>query len=88
MNPATGLYGITLPDEQGNQGRTVLITPINAPGTQGLGPLLHPEKQPVVTLTTGNNPPDKNPIGRAYPNLMPPDVEAPVTVPPLENGYQ
>lgn len=88
INPATGLYGITLPDEQGNQGRTVLINPINAPGTQGLGPLLHPEKQQVVILNTGNNQPVKNPIVRVYPNLIPPDVETPVTVPPLENGYQ
>ncbi|UBX30955.1 S-type pyocin domain-containing protein [Arsenophonus apicola] len=88
INPATGLYGITLPDEQGNQGRTILINPINAPGTQGLGPLLHPEKQQVVILNTGNNQPVKNPIVRVYPNLIPPDVETLVTVPPLENGYQ
>ncbi|HGJ5890834.1 MAG TPA: S-type pyocin domain-containing protein, partial [Arsenophonus apicola] len=88
INPATGLYGITLPDEQGNQGRTILISPINAPGTQGLGPLLHPEKQQVVILNTGNNQPVKNPIVRVYPNLIPPDVETLVTVPPLENGYQ
>ncbi|HGJ5918033.1 S-type pyocin domain-containing protein [Arsenophonus nasoniae] len=37
---------------------------------------------------TGNNQPVKNPIVRVYPNLIPPDVETPVTVPPLENGYQ
>ncbi|HGJ5899836.1 MAG TPA: klebicin D activity protein, partial [Arsenophonus apicola] len=34
------------------------------------------------------NQPVKNPIVRVYPNLIPPDVETPVTVPPLENGYQ
>ena len=61
---------------------------MNAPGTQGLGPLLHPEKQQVVILNTGNNQPVKTPIVRVYPNLIPPDVETPVTVPPLKNGYQ
>ncbi|UBX30793.1 hypothetical protein LDL57_16285 (plasmid) [Arsenophonus apicola] len=49
---------------------------------------MHPEKQQVVILNTGNNQPVKNPIVRVYPNLIPPDVETPVTVPPLENGYQ
>lgn len=37
IDPTTGLYGITLPDEQGEQGRTVLISPVKAPGADGLG---------------------------------------------------
>ncbi|HGJ5890678.1 MAG TPA: HNH endonuclease signature motif containing protein, partial [Arsenophonus apicola] len=44
--------------------------------------------QQVVILNTGNNQPVKTPIVRVYPNLIPPDVETPVTVPPLENSYQ
>ncbi|WGL99268.1 HNH endonuclease signature motif containing protein [Arsenophonus sp. aPb] len=42
----------------------------------------------MVILNTGNNQPIKTPIVRVYPNLIPPDIETPVTVPPLENGYQ
>lgn len=88
IDPATGLYGITLPDENGGQGRTVLINPVNAPGTDGLGHLLHPEKQQIVILNTGNNQPIKTPIVRVYPNPIQPDIDAQIAVPPLETDYQ
>ncbi len=88
IDPVTGLYGITLPDKDGKQGRTVLISPLKAPGADGLGHLLHPEQQQIIILNTGNNEPIITPIVRVYPNLIPPDIETPVNVPPLENGYQ
>lgn len=89
IDAATGLYGITLPeDEQGKQGRTVLISPVKAPGSDGLGHLLHPEGRQIVILNTGNDSPIKTPIVTVYPNPVQPDIDAQIVVPPLEINYQ
>ncbi|MEN3262477.1 S-type pyocin domain-containing protein [Sodalis endosymbiont of Spalangia cameroni] len=89
IDQATGLYGITLPeDEQGKQGRTLLISPVKAPGADGLGHLLHPEGRQIVILNTGNDAPIKTPIVTVYPNPVQPDIDAQIVVPPLEINYQ
>ncbi|PAV01904.1 hypothetical protein CBG25_14020 [Arsenophonus sp. ENCA] len=87
IDPTTGLYGITLPDEHGKQGRTVLISPIKAPGADGLGHLLHPEGRQIVILNTGNDAPVKTPVVTVYPNPIMPDIDAQIAVPPLETNY-
>ncbi|WP_290603681.1 S-type pyocin domain-containing protein [Arsenophonus sp. ENCA] len=88
IDPATGLYGITLPDEQGKQGRTVLISPIKAPGANGLGHLLHPEGRQIVILNTGNGAPVKTPLVTVYPNPVQPNIDSQIAVPPLETNYK
>ncbi|QZN94053.1 S-type pyocin domain-containing protein [Symbiopectobacterium purcellii] len=87
MDRASGLYSITLPPEKGRLGRTILISPVKAPGTDGLGHLIHPEGRQVVILNTGIGAPIRSPTITVYPNPVLPDIDAEIAVPPLEVNY-
>ncbi|XBS68899.1 S-type pyocin domain-containing protein [Acerihabitans sp. KWT182] len=78
-----GNYQCTLPATDELPGRTILVTPANTPGSEGLGSLVTPEKGPKPVTHTGNN---------AQPVTLPTVTALPgfdgdlIVVPPLESG--
>ncbi len=78
-----GNYQCTLPGTGELPARTILVTPANAPGSEGLGALITPENGPKSVTHTGNN---------AQPITLPKVTTLPgfdgdlIVVPPLETG--
>jgi|GEM_PF-4064269 hypothetical protein len=63
--------------------RTILVTPANAPGSEGLGAVITPENVPTSVTHTGN---DAQPITLPTVTTLPGFDSDLIVVPPLETG--
>jgi hypothetical protein len=78
-----GNYQCTLPATDELPARTILVTPTNAPGTEGLGAVITLDHRPETITHTGNN---AQPVSLPTVTTLPGFDSDLIVVPPLETG--